>query len=145
MRTFHFLCRLLAGGALIAPLAAGAQTVPPAYLADLAASDKHIAQQYRSLMRDLSKRASWVNQFGTASPAETISLDGRDYQLFRACKPHNCPSESYVVVLDPQKKTLNHGAFVENKSAGPGLGSSRIQWLGSPEADLVRQMAPYLF
>ena len=145
MRTSHFLCRLLAGGALIAPLMAGAQTTQPVYLADLAAADKQIADQYRSLMRDVSKRASWVNQYGTASPAETVSLDGRDYQLFRACKPHNCPSESYVILLDPTKQTVSHGAFVENKSSGQGLGSSRIQWLGAPEADLARQMAPHLF
>ncbi|HRL21876.1 Ivy family c-type lysozyme inhibitor [Alcaligenes sp. SDU_A2] len=145
MRISHFLCRLLAGGALLVPLLATAQSDAPVYLADLASTNKHVADQYRALMRDVAKRASWVNQYGTASPAETVSVDGRNYHLFRACKPHNCPSESYVVLLDAQKQTLAHGAFVENKTSGPGLASSRVQWLGEPDTDLARHMAAWLF
>ncbi|WP_394064123.1 Ivy family c-type lysozyme inhibitor [Alcaligenes sp. WGS1538] len=145
MHTSNKLCRLLAGAALFAGLLANSQAADPVYLSDLAAASKPVADQYRALMRDVSKRASWVNQYGTASPAEAVSADGRNYQLFRACKPHNCPSESYVVLLDAQDQTIKYGAFVENKTSGSGLTSSRIQWLGKPEDSLARQMAPWLF
>ncbi|ATH98580.1 Ivy family c-type lysozyme inhibitor [Alcaligenes faecalis] len=145
MRISHSLCRLVLGSALLVPFLGHAQSSESVYLADLAKSNKQVAQQYQSLMQDVAKHASWVKDFGTASPGETVSLDGRDYQLFQGCKPHDCTSSSYVVLLDTQKQTISYGAFVENKESGPGLASSQIQWLGNPEFDQIRLMSPALF
>src|SRR5690606_3334539 len=145
MRISHSLCRLVLGSALLAPFLSNAQSSESVYLADLAKSNKQVAQQYQSLMQDVAKNASWVKDFGTASPGETVSLDGRDYQVFQGCKPHDCSSSSYVVRLDTQKQTISYGAFVGNKEAGPGLARGQIQWLGKPEFDQFRLMSPALF
>ena len=145
MRISHSLCRLALASALLVPFLSHAQSSESVYLADLAKSSKQVAQQYQNLMQDVAKNASWVKEFGTASPGQTVSLDGRDYQLFQGCKPHDCTSASYVVLLDTQKQTMAHGAFVENKESGAGLASSQIQWLGNPELDQVRLIAPALF
>ncbi|MEN5252505.1 Ivy family c-type lysozyme inhibitor [Alcaligenes aquatilis] len=145
MRISHSLCRLVLGSALLVPVLSHAQSSESVYLADLAKSNKQVAQQYQNLMQDVAKRASWVKEFGTASPGETVSLDGRDYQVFQGCKPHDCTSSSYVVLLDAQAQTLSYGAFVENKESGPGWTSSQIQWLGNPELDQIRLMSPALF
>ncbi|AWG35760.1 Ivy family c-type lysozyme inhibitor [Alcaligenes aquatilis] len=145
MRISHSLCRLVLGTALLVPVLSHAQSSESVYLADLAKSNKQVAQQYQNLMQDVAKRASWVKEFGTASPGETVSLDGRHYQVFQGCKPHDCTSSSYVVLLDAQAQTLSYGAFVENKESGPGWSSSQIQWLGNPELDQIRLMSPALF
>ncbi|ASR88504.1 Ivy family c-type lysozyme inhibitor [Alcaligenes faecalis] len=145
MRISHSLCRLVLGTALLVPVLSHAQSSESVYLADLAKSNKQVAQQYQNLMQDVAKRASWVKEFGTASPGETVSLDGRHYQVFQGCKPHDCTSSSYVVLLDAQAQTLSYGAFVENKESGPGWTSSQIQWLGNPELDQIRLMSPALF
>ena len=145
MRISHSLCRLLACSALLVPVLSNAQSSESVYLADLAASNKQVNQQYQSLMQDVAKRATWVKEFGTASPAQTVSLDGRDYQLFQGCKPHDCTSASYVVLLDTQKQTMSYGAFIENKASDKGTASSQIQWLGDPELDQLRLMGPALF
>ncbi len=145
MRISHSLCRLVACSALLVPVLSSAQSSESVYLADLAASNKQVNQQYQSLMQDVSKRAAWVKEFGTASPAQTVSLDGRDYQLFQGCKPHDCTSASYVVLLDTQKQTMSYGAFIENKASDKGTASSQIQWLGDPELDQLRLMGPALF
>lgn len=145
MRISHSLCRLVLGTALLVPVLSHAQSSESVYLADLAKSNKQVAQQYQNLMQDVAKRASWVKEFGTASPGETVSLDRRHYQVFQGCKPHDCTSSSYVVLLDAQAQTLSYGAFVENKESGPGWASSQIQWLGNPELDQIRLMSPALF
>lgn len=145
MRISHFVCRLVLGSTLLAPFLGHAQTSESVYLADLAKSNKQVAQQYQSLMQDVAKHANWVKEFGTASPGETVSLDGRNYQVFQGCKPHDCTSSSYVVLLDTQKQTLSYGAFVENKESDQGWASSQIQWLGNPELDQIRLMSPALF
>lgn len=145
MRISHSLCRLVLGSALLLPFLSHAQSPESVYLADLAKSNPHVAQQYQKLMQDVANNASWVKDFGTASPGQTVSLDGRDYQVFSGCKPHDCPRASYVVLMDTEKQTLTQGAFVENKEAGLGLDSSQIQWLGNPELDQIRLMTPALF
>lgn len=117
----------------------------PAYLADLASKYPEINTSFSTLMAPVIKQADWVKSFGTASPAETIQLDDKKYAVFTGCRPHNCPSESYAALFNPESKQFIAAAYIQNISTDNQLTESKITWLNGAETDFVNVLGRYLF
>lgn len=150
MRKLTSLLSIGAAAALVAlsPVQAQqAQTFPigEGYLAQEVAKDPVLAQQFAQITRPLNTHFPWVASYGTASPAEYIKVDGRNYTVYQACKPHNCPAESYVVLYDAHDKKMVAGAFVQSKYHQGVLVDSKVSWLGSQSANFAPALSKYLF
>lgn len=72
---------------------------------------------------------AWVTKGGTGTPAKTVMLGGKDYQVVSACKPHDCGSQRMAVIYTPEGKTMA-GLFsqVDEKS-----GIEKLTWLNVPD------------
>lgn len=117
----------------------------PVYLADLANQHPEINTSFATLMAPAIKQADWVKNFGTASPAEYIQLDGKQYAVFTGCRPHNCPSESYAALYNPTIKQFVAGAYIQNTTTNDQLSESKIIWLNGSNTDLTNALGSYLF
>lgn len=125
-----------------------AQTFPigEGYLFQEVAKDPALAQQFAQITEPLNTHFPWVAKYGTATPAESIKVDGKEHTVYQGCKPHNCPAESYVVVYSPTDKKMVAGAFVQNKYDAPNLlVESKISWLGQNAADFAPAISHYLY
>lgn len=150
MRKLVSLWSLAGAAALVslAPVQAQqAQTFPigEGYLYQEVAKDPILAQQFAEITQPLNTHFAWVANYGTASPAESIKVDGKNYTVYHACKPHNCPAESYVVLYDTHNKKMVAGAFVQNKHEQGVLLDSKVSWLGTQAADFASALSKYLF
>lgn len=150
MRKLTSLLSLMGTAAVVtlSPVQAqSAQTFPigEGYLFQEVAKDPVLAQQFAEITKPLNTHFSWVAKFGTASPAERIKVDGKTYTVYQACKPHNCPAESYVVLYNAHDKKMVAGAFVQNKYEQGVLLDSKVSWLGTQAADFAPALSQYLF
>ena len=84
-------------------------------------------------------------QFGTASPSQDVTVNGKTYTVYQGCKPHNCPAESYVVLYDAPNKKMLAGAFVQNKYEQGVLMDSKVSWLGTQSTDFAPTLSSFLF
>ncbi|XTZ40428.1 Ivy family C-type lysozyme inhibitor [Salmonella enterica] len=68
------------------------------------------------------KLPDWVRNGGTVSPTHTIKLGAETYQVFSACKPHDCASERIAVIWSEKSKQMS-GVFsrVDEKSSRENL------------------------
>lgn len=115
------------------------------HLYDAAKADPALAGEFKRIMAPIAKQSSWVQSYGTTSPLVIDSLDEKKYQIFSGCKPHDCITESYVVMYDQQAKRITAGAFVRNTFSGPDLKKSAITWLGKGDLDAARVLGKYLY
>lgn len=150
MRKLTSLLSLVGAATLVALSPAQAQpaeTFPigEGYLFQEVAKDPVLAQQFAEITKPLNTHFSWVAKYGTASPAENIKVNGKSYTVYQACKPHNCPAESYVVLYDAHNKKMVAGAFVQSKYEQGVLLDSKISWLGAQSADFAPALSKYLF
>lgn len=124
-----------------------AETFPigEGYLFQEVAKDPVLAQQFAEITKPLNTHFSWVAKYGTASPAENIKVNGKTYTVYQACKPHDCPAESYVVLYDAHNKKMVAGAFVQSKYEQGVLLDSKVSWLGTQAADFAPVLSKYLF
>ncbi len=86
-------------------------------------------------MSGTDKLPDWVQQGGTATPAETVQVNGKPLLAAQACKPHDCPSEQILVLYDQDGGSMQ-GVFVRNPAAGPDAGAddqAEMTWLGDPD------------
>jgi len=118
---------------------------PPLYLFEAVENDKALKRSFNKIMAPVSKRSTWVKNYGTASPAKTEIIDNTEYQIFQGCKPHNCTSESYAVLYNPKTKKVEAGAFVRNRFKGTNLKKGVIIWLGKTDWDQARVISKYLY
>jgi len=90
-----------------------ALTVAPAIAEELYLFDVLRMPAYRGswdrLARDVQPTPDWLNQFernfdGVAGAAKTVTLDGKPYDLFFVCKPHECAAKKFVVLFEPGGK-----------------------------------------
>lgn len=65
---------------------------------------------------------AWVSKGGTLTPAKTVKLGDTEYQVLRACKPHDCASERVAVLWSEKNQTMS-GVFstVNDKTAKESL------------------------
>lgn len=90
------------------PLAVSAEGNP--YLFDFV-QGKETGKAYKSL---IAKRnlASWVQDGGTSTPANEITIRGSKYLALSGCMPHNCPAQAIAILYSPEKGDI-HGVFSE--------------------------------
>ena len=115
------------------------------HMGEAAQADPELSAEFQRVMRSMLASALWVESYGTTSPSTAETMDGRAYEVYWGCKPHDCVSESYVVMYSPADKTIVAGAFVRNRYEGPDLAESRITWLGKTEFDAARVLGKYLY
>jgi len=115
------------------------------YLYEAAQSDLNLVSSYKQLIAPVLDKADWLRGYGTASPAQVENLDGTEYWVFAGCKPHDCPSQSYVVMYDPTQKKMVAGALVTNTYEEQDIQSSQIEWLGETNLDYTRVLGKYLY
>lgn len=130
-----------------AGLGLGAISVASAdtYPRDLFEQHKELRQQYQKLVSPVADQHTWVKKGGTETPVSTIKLNGHKYTVMSSCKPHDCPSEKLITLVD-RKHNQASGALVENSGdQGSGPEQSKITWLGEPGAGMRSYMAAYLF
>lgn len=151
--TTHFH-RLALAVAALACSASAAMAQPPAkapgaiapgsHMAEAAQANPALAAAFKQLMTPL-KQASWVASYGTTSPSVIDKTLDTSYLVFHGCKPHDCTSESYAVLVEPGSGKLIAGAFVRSDADGPRLKESRITWLGDAQWDQALLLSKYLF
>lgn len=115
------------------------------YPADLVKQEPRVASAFAGLTKTIVAKHAWVRDFGVTTPVEETTLNNESYVRLSGCKPHDCPSEKYVVLVS---KKNNHavGAFLTNQQAAAGaLSDSTIQWLGQPTDEQVAVLAAALF
>jgi len=88
------------------PMVVSAATQP--YLFDFI-MNKRTGQAYHQLIAGHHFPA-WVNQGGTSTPADNITIKGETWQVLSGCKPHNCPAQSIAILYSPAKGEI-HGVY----------------------------------
>lgn len=115
------------------------------HLYEASKADPALSAEFQRIIKPVATESPWALSFGTTSPSTTESVDGKAYEVFWGCKPHDCISESYVVMYDRSERRIIAGAFVRNVYDGPALNESRITWLGKTEFDSARALGKYLY
>ena len=91
--------------ALIAD-AAGAQDGP--YLFDVLLKPAY-RNGWQRLMKEVEPTPDWLAQFarnfdGVAGPMKPATIDGKAYELYFVCKPHDCAAKKFEVMFDVGSK-----------------------------------------
>lgn len=125
-----------AGTATTAGNDATAVAAPPTYLFDLL--QRPDFKQTLDALHDTQALPAWVRTGGTATPAQTVQVDGKAMLLATACKPHDCPSERVALLYDAQDHAM-WGLFAQRPenlapAVDPGDSSQdKLTWLGKPD------------
>lgn len=115
------------------------------YPADLAKQEPKIGRAFSDLAGKLKKKHAWVRTFGVTTPTEEVTLGSTTYVRLSGCKPHDCPSEKYVVFISKSDNKAV-GAFVVNRlDDGVDPTRSDIYWLGQPDTEQMAALASSLF
>lgn len=69
------------------------------------ASDTNTKTSFNQILKN-NDLPSWILMGGTESPSRTINLNGNEYQVVTACKPHDCPSEQIAVIYSKEKNVM---------------------------------------
>lgn len=128
----------------IAPLPSSAEPAGK-HISEAAAADSALAAEFKRIMAPVSSSSAWVEFFGTTAPATLETVDGKAYSVYWGCKPHDCITESYVILYSQENRTISAGAFVRNDYDGPQLMKSDITWLGQADLDSARALGKYLY
>ncbi|MGB6103560.1 MAG: Ivy family c-type lysozyme inhibitor [Pusillimonas sp.] len=135
--------------ALALCLAASSPTVSAeqsgAHLYEAAKADPVLSTEFKHIMAPIAGKSPWVLSFGTTAPSTIETVDGKTYDVFWGCKPHDCVTESYAVLYDRNAKHIQAGVFVRNNYDGPTLTESQIIWLRDAELDYARALGKYLY
>lgn len=114
------------------------------YLADQTQSHPALEQQYLALVQPLVEQSPWLSHYGTTSPGVAVQLDNKPYTVYWGCKPHNCISESYALLVDASNQLLA-GGFIRNTFDGPKVSHSNITWLGDTQWDFAKVLIQHLY
>ena len=116
-----------------------------AHLSDVAQSNPQLAEQYQSLLKPFMGQSEWLANYGTTAPGTQVSLDDTKYVVYWGCKPHDCVSENYAILVEANSQKLVAGAFVRNHFKEQTITHSNISWLGNAQLDEARTLAPFLY
>jgi hypothetical protein len=81
---------------------------------------------------------SWVRKGGTATPVQTVQVDGKPMLMATACKPHDCPTERVALLYDAQDHAM-WGLFAQRpEDLSPAVdpddsSQDQLTWLGAPD------------
>ncbi|MGL4269228.1 MAG: Ivy family C-type lysozyme inhibitor [Plesiomonas sp.] len=68
---------------------------------------------------------AWVNKGSTDSQTKTVLLNGKEYWVLSACKPHDCAAEQLALLYSPQSHTMAGVFSTSNESAT----EQKLTWL----------------
>lgn len=117
----------------------------PQHLYEAAQANPALKSAFEQIMAPVVKASSWLESYGTTAPPTVETLDNVDYSVYWGCKPHDCISESYVVMYDPTSKEIVAGAFVRNTFDGPNVIKGETTWLGKTDWDKAKVLGKYLY
>lgn len=115
------------------------------HLYEAAKADPTLAAEFDRAMKPFFSSSAWVESFGTTAPPTTEKVNGQSYDVYWGCKPHDCVSESYVVMYNPEAKQITAGAFLRTEFDGPNLTASNITWVEKTDFDAARVLGKYLY
>lgn len=115
------------------------------HMGEAAGAFPALATSFQALTAPLADAAPWLKNYGTTMPSSAATLDGKDYVIFQACKPHDCISQGYAVLVDPANNTVVGGAFVDSTFDGPRIVESKITWFGKVEWDQAVLLGQHLY
>lgn len=72
----------------------------------------------------------WIKKGGVESPMQQVTLKGITYQVYSACKPHDCASENFALIYSPADNAMS-GLFARNNEARH---REQLQWLNISDA-----------
>lgn len=140
----HLTLKSLVLGALTS-MAVGTVHAANDYPADLVKTQPAIGHKFADLTGKIARKHAWVKNYGVTVPVKEITLGDETYQVLSGCKPHDCPSEKYVLLI-AKTGAKGVGAFVINQfSSGIHPSSSKVRWLGQPDEAQVAALAQLLF
>lgn len=141
------LLKIFGSLALALPLTFGAFSAQAeqAYLAEVAENHPALAKQFQDMMQPFMREADWLANYGTSAPGSKVSIDDTNYIVYWGCKPHDCTSENYAVLVEPKSQKLVAGAFVRNHYKEQNITHSNVTWLGNAELDVARALASFLY
>ncbi len=125
-----------AGTATTAGNAAPTVAAPPVYLFDLL--QRPDFKQTLDALQGVQALPAWVRTGGTATPAQTVQVDGKAMLLATACKPHDCPTERVAFLYDAQGHAI-WGLFAQRpENLAPAVdpddsSQDQLTWLGKPD------------
>jgi hypothetical protein len=120
----------------------------PIYLFDLL--QRADFRQALDALQGAQALPAWVRQGGTATPAQTVRLDGRPMLLATACKPHDCPTERVALLYDAHDHAI-WGLFAQRpENLTPAVdpddsSQDKLTWLGQPDKPRRRLLCDALY
>ena len=94
---------------LVFTLIAGAASAQEgSYLFDALSKPTYRAA-WEKLMKEVQPTPDWLAQFsrnydGVAGPMTPATIDGKAYELYFVCKPHDCAAKKFEVLFDAASK-----------------------------------------
>jgi Inhibitor of vertebrate lysozyme (Ivy) len=93
---------------------AGAQDKP--FLFDVLLKPAYRAG-WEKLMKEMQPPPDWLAQFarnfdGVAGPMKPATIEGKAYELYFVCKPHDCAAKKFEVMFDATRRA--YGALVND-------------------------------
>ncbi|GAB3784744.1 hypothetical protein GCM10028797_14070 [Dyella agri] len=120
----------------------------PIYLFDLLQRPDFV--QALGALPEAQALPAWVRTGGTATPVQTVQLDGKSMLLATACKPHDCPTERVALLYDAQGHAM-WGLFAQRPENLPPAvdpadsSQDRLSWLGAPDPDRRKLLRAALY
>ncbi|WP_266159332.1 Ivy family c-type lysozyme inhibitor [Dyella silvatica] len=83
----------------------------------------------------------WARQGGTATPVQTVQVEGKSMLLAAACKPHDCPAERILVLYDEHSQSIwavfaHHPQGLSPATNPYDPANDQLTWLGAPSDDI---------
>src|SRR3546814_20244249 len=60
------------------------------HMYEAAKADSALSAEFQRIIKPVATESPWALSFGTPSPSTTESVDGKAYDVFWGCKPHDC-------------------------------------------------------
>ncbi|MCF9034424.1 Ivy family c-type lysozyme inhibitor [Acinetobacter nectaris] len=98
-------------------------------------SDKGAQTEFKKISANKAL-PSWTKYEATSSPTKTVTIAGKQYSVFNACKPHNCFAEQVAVIYSPSSKAISsvYSKFDDKK------GTEQLTWMtNQPEISIEQK------
>ncbi len=67
----------------------------------------------------------WIKKGGVETPMQEVTLNGRAWQVYYACKPHNCAADRFALLYSPADNSMS-GLWVRSDEKRH---KEQLQWL----------------
>lgn len=92
------------------------------------AVDQETKEEFQKMVAN-QHLPKWVNQGGTDSQGQKVSIAGNQYFVLTSCKPHDCGSQRIAVLYAMATKKMS-GVF---SSVDEKTDNENLQWLNIPD------------